>query len=115
MIGYHIIIDIYNIEDIEKIKTIEKIEPLLENIVKTCNLNIITKHAYQYEPFDVSMIYILRENHICIHTFTEMKTCYIDLYLYNYKYDVLIVDVLINLISNFFNDNCIITNRILER
>ena len=100
----HLIIDILEIENIDKIMFCKDVQILLDTISYHLNLNVIGRNLYQFNPAGVTGVYVLAESHLSIHTFYEKnKTC-MDLYTCSEKiYDV---NLLIDIISTFFDKKC---------
>ena len=107
MTGKHLLANVY-VSDIDTLSTVEKISPLMEQIINEMKLNVIGKLHKQFEPRGVTMLYLIAESHLSIHTFPEKNYCTIDLYCCNPTIDM--NDVL-DIIYRFFNGNCKIENR----
>ena len=112
MTGKHLIADVINISMYENLYTVEGIKPLLEKIIKNMNLNVVGEVHHQFEPVGATCLYLLSESHLSIHTYPELNYCAIDLYSCNNKFNA---ETIIEIISNFFNDNCWITKHLIER
>lgn len=112
MLGKHLIIDVHNIINSEVLKYIKDIKPLLNLIINNTELNVVGELTYQFYPFGATVMYLLAESHLSIHTYPELHYCAIDLYSCNNKFNP---DEIIEIISIFFNDNCWITKHLIER
>jgi S-adenosylmethionine decarboxylase len=112
LLGKHILIDIFNIENYKLLEKIEDIKPLMEEIINKCNLNVVGEIKHQFYPVGATLLYLLSESHFSIHTFVEMRACSIDLYTCNLTIDF---NKVINIIYEFFNGDCIILKKILDR
>jgi len=112
MLGKHLIIDIHNIINSDVLKYIKDIKPLLKLIIDNTDLNVVGELIYQFYPCDATVMYLLAESHLSIHTYPELNYCAIDLYSCNNKFNA---ETIIEIISNFFNDNCWITKHLIER
>lgn len=88
MLGRELIIDIEDIEEYQLLEKIESIKPLMEKIIKHCFLNVKNFSEFQFEPHGVTMLYLLCESHLTIHTYPEKKSCSINLYTCNVKTDL---------------------------
>lgn len=110
--GVHLIIDVYDIYNIESIKFVNKIQSLMNDIIIKCNLNVVGELTHQFEPFGATMIYLLSESHLSVHTYPEMKMITLDLYSCNININT---DEVINIINQFFKNKCIIKDTILLR
>ena len=97
-----------NDSDIENdllLETIDGIEPLMEKIIEICKLKVVAKCKYQFTPIGVTMLYLLSESHLTIHTYPEKKACSINLYTCNAETDL---QEALNVIYNYFNQSWII-------
>ena len=83
VVGKHIVLDIKNV-DIDKLKTIEVIQPFMEKIIEEFKLNVVGKSEFQFEkdnvPHGCTMMYLLSESHLCIHTFVDEGKITLDLF-----------------------------------
>lgn len=111
-VGIHIIIDVYDIYEIESINYVNKIQPLMNDIINKCNLNVVGELSHQFKPFGATMIYLLSESHLSIHTYPEKRMITLDLYSCNLNINR---DEVINIINEFFKNKCIIKDTILLR
>lgn len=112
MQGIHLLIDVYNILNNELIKTVEGIEPLMIKIIEEIELNVKGKLLHQFEPFGATLLYLLSESHLSIHTYYEEKCVAIDLYCCNPNIDI---NKALEIIYDYFNGDCIIKKNIIER
>lgn len=112
VVGVHLIIDVYDIYNVKSINFVSKIQPLMNEIISKCNLNVVGELAHQFEPIGATMIYLLSESHLSIHTYPEMKMITLDLYSCNLNINC---DEVIKIINDFFKNKCIIKDTILLR
>lgn len=82
IVGKQIIIDVKNIES-SKLKKVEDVQPLLEKIVEELKLNVVDKCSHQFEPHGATIIYLLSESHLSLHTFVDEGKLTIDLFSCN--------------------------------
>lgn len=78
--GKHLIIDIKNIKNEAIIKDIDQLKTIMNSICKKYNFNVLQKIEHQFEPQGISIVYLLSESHMTIHTFPEKKYIAFDLY-----------------------------------
>lgn len=112
VVGIHLIIDIYDIYDLENIKFVSKIQPLMNDIIIGCKLNVLGELTHQFQPIGATMIYLLSESHLSVHTYPEKKMITLDLYSCNLNINR---DEIIKIINDFFKNKCIIKDTILFR
>ena len=81
--GKEILIDVKNINS-DKLITVEMIRPFMDKVVEELNLNVVGECSYQFEkynaPYGATMIYLLSESHLSIHTFVDEGKITIDLF-----------------------------------
>lgn len=111
MLGRELIVDVEDIEDYTVLETIEGIQPLMEKVIQNCRLNVVSKCEYQFTPYGATMLYLLSESHLTIHTYPEKKACSINLYTCNINTDFLEA---LDVIYKFFKQPYII-KKIMER
>ena len=74
LVGKQSLIDVKNI-DSDKLKTVEYIESFMDKVVEVLNLNVVDECSHQFEkndiPYGTTMIYLLSESHLSIHTFVD--------------------------------------------
>ena len=83
VVGKQILIDVKNV-DSDKLKTIDMIKPLMEKIIEELKLNVVGECSHQFEkdnvPHGATMIYLLAESHLSIHTFVDEGKIALDLF-----------------------------------
>ncbi len=82
VVGKQILIDVKTI-DSDKLKTIDMIKPLMEKIIAELKLNVVDECSHQFEKFNLpyaTMIYLLAESHLSIHTFVDEGKITLDLF-----------------------------------
>ena len=97
--GIHMICDIKEIENMDILNNIESLKIILDIICKKYDFHILNKIEHKFEPQGSTIIYMLSESHISIHTFPEKKYMAFDIYtcrpytdnsIYQWIYDYLI-------------------------
>ena len=78
--GKHMICDIKNIRNKNLIHDLKKIELLLETICKAYDYTVLNRAAHEFSPHGLSILYLLSESHISIHTFPERDYIALDIY-----------------------------------
>ena len=83
VVGKQILIDVKNI-DSDKLKTVEMIRPFMEKIIEELKLNVVDECSHQFKkdnlPYGATMIYLLAESHLSIHTFVDEGKISLDLF-----------------------------------
>jgi S-adenosylmethionine decarboxylase len=78
--GKHLIVDIKNIKNENIINDIGQLKTIMNSICEKYNFNVLQKIEHQFEPQGISIVYLLSESHMTIHTFPEKKYIAFDLY-----------------------------------
>jgi S-adenosylmethionine decarboxylase proenzyme len=78
--GKHMICDIKGIENIELLNSIKDLSSMLTNICTKYNFEVLQEINYEFTPQGCSILFLLSESHISIHTFPEKNHISLDLY-----------------------------------
>jgi S-adenosylmethionine decarboxylase len=78
--GKHLICDIKNIKNQILLNSIDKLKDLFDYICNKYQYTILNKTEHIFNPQGITMIYMLSESHISIHTFPEKSYCAMDIY-----------------------------------
>ena len=83
VVGKLILIDVKNIES-DRLKTVESLKPFMDRVVQELNLNVVGECSHQFKkdnvPYGATMVYLLSESHLSIHTFVDEGKITIDLF-----------------------------------
>ena len=83
VVGKHILIDVKNVSS-DKLKLREDIKPFMDKVEEELNLKVVGECLYQFEkdnnPYGVTMIYLLSESHLSVHTFVDEGKITLDLF-----------------------------------
>ena len=112
--GKHLIVDVYlnKTEDSVLLNSIETIRPLMMRIIEVGCLTVVGEMKHQFNPIGATLLFLLSESHLSIHTYPERSYCAIDLYCCNPDINF---NLILETIYNFFNNDCIITKKIIDR
>ena len=100
--GKHMIIDLKEIKNESLMHDLDKIKELLDHICNKYEFCILNKSEHVFEPEGLTILYLLSESHISVHTFPEKKYIAIDLYTCrDYKDNTIYDDIYNVLIENF--------------
>ena len=78
--GKHMICDIKYIRNTALLHDLEGIKTLLDTICNQNDFSILEKVEYKFHPEGLTLLYLLSESHISIHTFPERDYIALDLY-----------------------------------
>jgi S-adenosylmethionine decarboxylase len=112
--GTHMICDIKQIENKTLLNDISQLKELLDHICEKNNYTILQKTEHIFEPQGCTILYMLSESHISIHTFPENNYIAFDLYTCrSYKDNQTYMDIYEYLITqlNAKKETPIILNR----
>jgi S-adenosylmethionine/arginine decarboxylase-like enzyme len=74
VLGKQILIDVENIES-DRLKTVENLKPFMDKVVQELNLNVVGECSHQFVkdnvPYGATIVYLLSESHLSIHTFVD--------------------------------------------
>ena len=103
IVGKHILVDIKNISS-DKLKLVEDIKPFLDKLVEELKLNVVGECSHQFKkdnvPYGATMIYLLAESHLSIHTFVDQGKITLDLFTCSLGVEY---DNLKSIIKDFFD------------
>ena len=82
-VGKQILMDVKNIH-CDKLKLVDDIKPFMDNVVEELKLNVVGECSHQFKkdncPYGVTMVYLLAESHLSIHTFVDEGKITLDLF-----------------------------------
>lgn len=78
--GKHMICDLTNIRNVRRLESIESMRELFDDICERNGFTILDSIEHVFSPQGLSLIYMLSESHISIHTFPERRYLAFDLY-----------------------------------
>jgi S-adenosylmethionine decarboxylase len=78
--GKHMICDLTNVRNMTYLESMDKMHELLEDICTKYDFSILAKAQHQFEPQGLTILYMLSESHISIHTFPEKRYLALDIY-----------------------------------
>jgi S-adenosylmethionine decarboxylase proenzyme len=97
--GKHMICDFKGIQNCKLLNSCEKLDNLLKEICKKYDFQILNEAHHIFEPIGCSILFLLSESHLSIHTFPEKNHMSFDIYtcrqysdnnVYNEIYDFLV-------------------------
>ena len=85
--GKHMICDLTNIRNATRLESMDSMHELLEDICAKYDFTILNKSQHKFEPQGITVLYMLSESHISIHTFPEQHYLALDIYTCRYYED----------------------------
>jgi S-adenosylmethionine decarboxylase len=108
--GKHMICDLTNIRNMTRLESMDKMHELLEDICAKYDFAILSKTQHKFEPQGLTILYMLSESHISIHTFPEKQYLAFDIYTCrDYDDDQVYMDIYDKLVRWFLCDRGIPT------
>ena len=103
--GKHMICDLTNIRNMTHLESMDKMHELLEDICNKFDFTILTKTQHKFEPQGLTILYMLSESHISIHTFPEQHYLALDIYTCrDYEDDTVYMEIYDKLVKWFHCD-----------
>ena len=78
--GKHMICDFKGIQNIELLNNCIEINKILKEICITYDFQVLNEIQHIFEPIGCSIIFLLSESHLSIHTFPEKNHMSFDIY-----------------------------------
>ena len=78
--GKHLICDIKGIKNDTLLNSVNYMKNMLSDICLKFNFQILDKTQYEFEPQGCSILFLLSESHISLHSFPEKQHVSFDLY-----------------------------------
>ncbi len=100
--GKHMICDLTNIRNATRLGSMDLMHELLEDICAKYDFTILTKTHHKFEPQGITVLYMLSESHISIHTFPEQYYLAFDIYTCReYEDDTIYMEIYDKLVEWF--------------
>jgi len=78
--GKHMICDFRGVRNLDLLNSVEGIQALLDSICVKYQYQVLARSAHAFHPIGVTVLYMLSESHISVHTFPERKYVAFDIY-----------------------------------
>ncbi len=59
--------------------TEEELRKIADTLVKKLNLTVVNKFIHPFSPFGLTLVYVLSQSHLAIHTWPQRQVLHIDL------------------------------------
>jgi S-adenosylmethionine decarboxylase proenzyme len=87
MNGIHILGELYDCAASSQLVDAESLKRACIEAVKLSGLTIVGDHFHQFQPQGCTGAVILAESHVAIHTWPELGTVTVDIYVCNFSMD----------------------------
>jgi S-adenosylmethionine decarboxylase len=78
--GKHMICDFKGIQNSKLLNSCSDLKKMLKNICEENDFQVLQEVEYQFEPQGCSILFLLSESHLSIHTFPEKNHMSFDIY-----------------------------------
>ena len=112
--GKHLICDIKQIKNIALVRNLDGIKRIMDNICENYDFQVLNRIEHTFTPEGFSVIYLLSESHMSIHTFVERNYVALDLYTCRQYKDNTVYTEIYNYLIDEFNalrENPVIIDR----
>jgi S-adenosylmethionine decarboxylase len=82
-VGKHMLLHVKDVPTSLILERMEAGKPLLDEIVKVCDLHVVNEVGHQFAPSGYTYLFLLSESHMSIHTYPEYGSCYMDIFCCN--------------------------------
>jgi S-adenosylmethionine decarboxylase proenzyme len=113
--GKHMICDFKGIENLELLNNLSQLKDMLKEICKTNDFNILNEVEHQFVPIGCSVLFLLSESHLSIHTFPEKNHMSFDIYTCRQYIDNTFYDEIFKVLLNRLKASLDSTCKIIDR
>jgi len=78
--GKHLLCELYNVRNVPLMNSMSGIREVLDWLCNNYSFSVLGKLEHQFEPQGCSLLYLLSESHISVHTFPEKNYIAMDIY-----------------------------------
>ena len=86
-VGVHLLINVYDVPQPELLTYLTRGRPIMEELIQELDLHVVAQTGHQFSPIGYTYAYVLSESHFTIHTYPEYRSCYLDLFCCNPRFD----------------------------
>ena len=112
VLGKHAIINVREIWNFNITIRSKEMLDLALKIAHALNLNVLSSKTHNFAPYGCTVILLLSESHLSIHTYPEHSALSLDLYCCRLNVNF---DTMVNIINEFFENRCTIEQQIIDR
>jgi S-adenosylmethionine decarboxylase len=109
------ICDIKNIKNVALLDNMTDVKEILMNICKDYNYEVLNIIEHKFEPYGYSLLFLLSESHISVHTFPERNYLSFDIYTCREYLDNVVYDNIYNLLIKHLDASDDSTKVIIDR
>ena len=86
-LGDHLLIDII-CDNYDILNSLEKLGELSDKLIKICKLTKLSELKHKFKPQGITLIVLLSESHLSMHTWPENNSICIDIFSCNNNLDI---------------------------
>jgi S-adenosylmethionine decarboxylase proenzyme len=101
--GHHLIIDLKKCKNNDILNSVDAGKFLFDEICKTFNFTVLNRAEHEFEPHGYTVLYMLSESHMSIHTFPERNYASFDLYSCRYYEDTKELEMIYAYVVDIFD------------
>jgi S-adenosylmethionine decarboxylase proenzyme len=113
--GKHMICDFKGIKNLELLNNLSELKDMLKEICKNNDFNILNEVEHQFFPIGCSVLFLLSESHLSIHTFPEKNHISFDIYTCRQYSDDTFYNEIFKILSNKLQASLESTCKIIDR
>jgi S-adenosylmethionine decarboxylase proenzyme len=113
--GKHMICDFKGIQNTELLNSMSGLQNLLKDICSKHDFTVLNETLYQFEPFGCSILFLLSESHISIHTFPEKNHMSFDIYTCRQYKNNNVYNDIFHFLAESINASSVSTFQIIDR
>lgn len=78
--GKHMICDFKGIKNSQLLNSCQELKSVMNDICEKCHFHILAKNEHEFKPIGCSILFLLSESHLSLHTFPEKYHMSFDIY-----------------------------------
>jgi S-adenosylmethionine decarboxylase proenzyme len=100
--GKHMICDVKEIQNWTLLNDINRLKQFMDEICDKYNFTVINRAQHEFSPHGFTIVYLLSESHISVHTYPEHRYVAMDLYTCrDYQNNDVYYDIYRHIITTF--------------
>jgi S-adenosylmethionine decarboxylase proenzyme len=98
--GKHMICDFKGIQNLDLLNNLDELKNVLREVCKNNDFNILNESEHKFYPIGLSILFLLSESHLSVHTFPEKNHMSFDIYTCRQYSDNAVYMEIFNFLSN---------------
>ena len=84
---FHRVAELYGIE-FELLNHPHRLKKALEQLAEDLKLHVVKKFTHKFEPHGISVVWVIAESHLAVHTWPELGYMHVDVVSCSRRYDL---------------------------